>query len=132
MLPLTRTREAKSLRRESKRNRAWLFLPSCLLYNRWHGANSHGCIQETSRSNLRETEEGLQQNHQLAQMPPEFLSAQISHHVLARVQVQHSPSSPPFRPTIRHRPRMPRRSNPLTVHLHYLYLFLVIASLPIA
>ena len=26
----------------------------------------------------------------------------------------------PFRPTIRHRPRMPRRSNPLTVHLHYL------------
>ena len=47
------------------------------------GANSHGCIQETSHSNLRETEERLQQNHQLAQMPPEFLSAQISHHVLA-------------------------------------------------
>ena len=53
-----RHEQAKSLRRESKRNRAW---PSCLLYNRWHGANSNGCIQETSRSNLRETEERLQQ-----------------------------------------------------------------------
>ena len=104
------------------------------IYNRWHGVNSHGCIQETSRSN-GETEERLQQNHQLAQMPPEFLSAQISHHVLARVQVKHSPSSPPFRPTS---PSTKVESincpSPLSISLivNFCISFWYIASLPIA
>ena len=80
---------------QSQRSRAWLFLPPCLLSGCRNATICHSCLQETSHYDLHQVQPAIQPNHQLAQMPTNFLSPPVGNYVHPRISLlSRTPSTP--------------------------------------
>ena len=80
-------RRRKGLGPENKRNRTWMIFTTRFFYHRRYGNNSYSCLQEACLFNCRKVRETLQQDHAVDPVQAELLTALLSHHVLAWIQV---------------------------------------------
>ena len=71
------------------------FSPPCLLSGWRNGTICYNCLQETSHYDLHQVQPAIQPNHQLAQMPTNFLSPPVGNYVHPRISLlSRTPSTP--------------------------------------